>query len=97
MKSIPIKDLSKHYDEEVTISGFVDEIRNLKWVQFIVLRDATSKVQITIEKSEEANKAMVELVDELTIESTLKVTGTIMESPKVKLNGMELIQQVQTL
>ena len=91
MKSIPIKDLSKHYDEEVTISGFVDEIRNLKWVQFIVLRDATSKVQITIEKSEEANKAMVELVDELTIESTLKVTGTIMESPKVKLNGMELI------
>ena len=66
MKSIPIKDLSKHYDEEVTISGFVDEIRNLKWVQFIVLRDATSKVQITIEKSEEANKAMVELVDELT-------------------------------
>ena len=91
MKSIPIKDLSKHYDEEVTISGFVDEIRNLKWVQFIVLRDATSKVQITIEKSEEANKAMVELVDELTVESTLKVTGTIMESPKVKLNGMELI------
>ena len=91
MKSIPIKDLSKHYDEEVTISGFVDEIRNLKWVQFIVLRDATSKVQITIEKSEEANKAMVELVDELTVESTLKVMGTIMESPKVKLNGMELI------
>ena len=86
-----IEELKNHYDEEVTISGFVDEIRNLKWVQFIVLRDHTSKVQITIEKSEESNKKMVELVNDLTVESTIKVTGKLMESPKVKLNGMEII------
>ena len=86
-----IKELPEHYNEEVTISGFVDEIRNLKWVQFIVLRDQTSKVQITIEKSEEKNKELVELVDNLPVESTIKVTGKILESPKVKLNGMELI------
>ena len=86
-----IEELKNHYDEEVTISGFVDEIRNLKWVQFIVLRDHTSKVQITIEKSEESNKKMVDLVNDLTVESTIKVTGKLMESPKVKLNGMEII------
>ena len=86
-----IEELKNHYDEEVTISGFVDEIRNLKWVQFIVLRDHTSKVQITIEKSEESNKKMVELVNDLTVESTIKVTGKLMESPKVKLNSMEII------
>ena len=86
-----INELKNHFDEEVTISGFVDEIRNLKWVQFIVLRDQTSKVQITIEKSEEKNKKLVEIVDNLTPESTIKVTGKIMDSPKVKLNGMELI------
>ena len=86
-----ISELSKHYNEEVTISGFVDEIRNLKWVQFVVLRDQTSKVQITIEKSEEKNKEIVELIDNLPVESTIKVTGKILESPKVKLNGMELI------
>lgn len=88
---IKIGELNKHYEEEVTFSGFVDEIRNMKWVQFIVLRDETGRVQITIEKSEETNKAMVELVDNLTVESTLKVTGKVMESPKVKLNGMEVI------
>lgn len=88
---IKINELNKHFDEEVTISGFVDEIRNLKWVQFVVLRDETSKVQITIEKSEEANKELVEIVDNLTVESTLKVTGKVMDSPKVKLNGMEVI------
>ncbi len=88
---IKINELNKHFDEEVIISGFVDEIRNLKWVQFVVLRDETSKVQITIEKSEEANKELVEIVDNLTVESTLKVTGKVMDSPKVKLNGMEVI------
>ena len=88
---IKINELNKHFDEEVTISGFVDEIRNLKWVQFVVLRDETGKVQITIEKSEEANKELVETVDNLTVESTLKVTGKVMDSPKVKLNGMEVI------
>lgn len=88
---IKINELNKHFDEEVIISGFVDEIRNLKWVQFVVLRDETGKVQITIEKSEEANKELVEIVDNLTVESTLKVTGKVMDSPKVKLNGMEVI------
>ena len=62
---IKINELNKFFDEEVVISGFVDEIRNLKWVQFVVLRDETSKVQITIEKSEEANKELVEIIDNL--------------------------------
>jgi len=88
-----IKELPEHFDEEVEISGFIDEIRNLKWVQFVVLRDHTGKVQITIEKSEEKNKKLVELVDGLTVESTLRVKGKIMESPKVKMGGMELIPE----
>ena len=88
---IKINELNKHFEEEVVISGFVDEIRNLKWVQFVVLSDETGKVQITIEKSEEANKELVEIIDNLTVESTLKVTGKVMDSPKVKLNGMEVI------
>lgn len=91
MKNISISELKNHFGEEVVVSGFVDNIRNLQWVQFVILRDNTGKVQITIEKSEEANKTMVELIDNLTLESTVKITGKLMEAPKVKLNGMELI------
>ena len=86
-----ISEIKEHFDKEVIISGFVDEIRNLKWVQFVVLRDHTGKVQITIEKSEEANKELVEIVDNLTVESTLKVTGKVMDAPKVKMGGVEVI------
>ncbi|MBQ3307865.1 MAG: aspartate--tRNA(Asn) ligase [Bacilli bacterium] len=86
-----ISELKNHFDEEIEVSGFVDEIRNLKWVQFVVLRDQTGKVQITIEKSEEKNKELVEIIDNLTVESTLRVEGKIMNSPSVKLGGMEII------
>ena len=60
-----INELKKHFDEEIEISGFVDSVRNLQWVQFIVVRDGTEKVQVTIEKSEEKNKDLVTLVNDL--------------------------------
>ena len=90
MKKIDIKDLNKHFNEKIEIQAFVDNIRNLQYVQFVILRDSTGKLQMTIEKNEE-NKHLVEIIDNLSLESTVKVSGTLMESPKVKLNGMELI------
>ena len=60
-----INELNKHFNEEVEISAFVDNVRNLQWVQFIILRDKTGKVQLTIEKSEESNKGLVEIVNNL--------------------------------
>ncbi len=86
-----INELKKHFDEEIEISGFVDSVRNLQWVQFIVVRDGTEKVQVTIEKSEEKNKDLVTLVNDLKEESTVKIKGIIKENEKVKLNGMEII------
>ena len=83
-----ISELKNHIDEEIEIQGFVDNVRNIKWVQFIVLRDTTGKIQITIEKSVEENKQMVELVETLTNESTVKVKGKIIKNENVKLNGM---------
>lgn len=91
MKKIDAKYLDKHFGEKIEFSGFVDNIRDLQWVQFLILRDSTGKVQVTIEKSDENNKDMVELISNLPLESTVKVTGTLINSPKVKLNGMEII------
>ncbi len=93
MNKIYVKDLKNYYGKTVEFSGFVDNIRDLQWVQFVILRDSTGKVQVTIEKSEEKNKEMVELISNLPLESTVKITGTLMESPKVKLNGMEIIPE----
>ena len=49
-------ELKNYFNQEIEFSGFVDNIRNLQWVQFVILRDQTGKVQVTIEKSEDQNK-----------------------------------------
>lgn len=84
-------DYKERINKEITISGFAEKVRNLQWVQFIVLRNEGQRIQVTIEKSDEKNKEMVEIVDKLTNESTITVTGTIKENEKVKMGGMELI------
>lgn len=91
MKKIYANELSNYFGKEITFQGFVDNIRDLQWVQFVILKDNTGKVQMTIEKSDEKNKEMVELISNLSLESTVKVTCKVLENPKVKLNGMELI------
>lgn len=91
MKKIYIKDLNKYLNQEIEIQAFVDNIRDLQWVQFLILRDSTGKVQVTVEKSNEENKEMVELISNLTIDSTVKITGKLLENDKVKLNGMEVV------
>ncbi len=91
MNKINLNNLEEYIDKEITLVGFVDNVRNLQWVQFIVLRDINNKIQITIEKSEECNKEIVEIVNNLTNESTIKVAGKLVKNEKVKLRGMELI------
>lgn len=90
MKKIYFKNLNEYLGQEVELCGFVESIRNLQYVQFMVIRDITGKVQVTIEKNE-SNSLLNEIVSNLTVESTVKVIGTLLENEKVKLNGMELI------
>ena len=87
---ITLKELENHKGENLTIQGFVENIRDLQYVQFVILRDETEQVQITIEKTEE-NKELVEKISTLPLESTVLVKGTVLDSPKVKLRGMEVI------
>lgn len=90
MKKIYFKNLNEYLNKEITIEGFVDSVRDLQYVQFLVIRDISGKVQVTIEKNE-GNSKLNEIVSNLMTESTVKITGKLLENEKVKLNGMELI------
>lgn len=90
MKKIYFKNLDEYLNQEITIEGFVDNIRHLQYVDFLIIRDTTSKVQVTIEKNE-SNKKLTEIASTLTPESTVKITGIPHKNEKVKLNNMELI------
>lgn len=90
MKKIYFKNLNEYLEQEITIEGFVDNIRILQYVDFLIIRDATGKVQVTIEKNT-SNEFLTKIVSTITPESTVKITGILHKNDKVKLNNMELI------
>ncbi len=91
MKKVYVNELKNHIDEEISFSGFVDTIRDKKWVMFVILRDSTGKVQMTIEKSDENNQKLLEIMSTISVESTIKVKCKVVSNEAVKLGGIELI------
>ena len=86
-----VDELKNHIGKEIVFEGFVDAIRDKKWVMFVILRDKTGKIQMTIEKSEEKNQPLLDLMLNTTVDSTVKVTCNVVENEAVKLGGIELI------
>lgn len=84
------KDLKKHINKTVTVKGFVDTIRNQKQMQFLILRDHSGKTQLLHMKDKTGNDPIGSTIDSLTIESSIVVTGAVIEAPKVKLGGLEI-------
>ena len=90
MKKINFSELKNYFGQEVELHGFVEKVRDLQYVQFLILKDKSGCVQVTLEKDgslEELNK----IVTNLKVESTVKVTGKVLENEKVKLGGLEVI------
>ncbi len=74
--------------EQIKVCGFVDTIRNKSKMAFIVLKDITGKVQITVEKGED--EALDAAVNAITPDSVITVIGKAVESEYVKLGGVEI-------
>ena len=86
--------MERTYIKDVTpgrhkVQGFVDKLRNKRTMAFIVLKDITGKLQITVEKEKSAELAAI--VDELTLHSVITVEGNVVANEYVKMGGIELL------
>ena len=86
-----IADALKNPGERVTLAGFVDNLRDSKYMTFIILKDITGRIQITIEKEQHPEFAGQTAV--LTDDSVIEVTGLVQANDYVKLNGVEMIPE----
>lgn len=93
MKRLMIKDIK--LGEVNHVAGFVENIRNKKTMCFIVLRDVSGKLQLTIEKAK--HPEMEETLAKITVDSVIEATGLIQASEYVKLNGMEMYPDTITI
>jgi aspartyl-tRNA synthetase len=87
-----ISDLPGCTGRLVTVQGFVHVIRDQKAMQFLVLRDHTGLVQVAAERSP-ASSRINDRIASLTRESAVSATGTVVENPRVKLGGLEILLQ----
>ena len=91
MFKIFVDELKNYIDKEIIFKGFVDTIRDKKWVMFVILKDHTGHVQMTIEKSLEENAKLLEIMSNVTKDSTVSVKAKVVANEAVKLGGIELI------
>jgi len=95
-----VKDLQARQDGPVSVSGWVETVRDQKKVQFVILRDETGAVQLvnpaTREVGEDATPeqsaalALTETISALTHGSFLTVHGALKHDERVKLGGVEV-------
>ena len=91
MERVYAQEVSQHIDEVVKVQGFVENIRNSKAMAFIVLKDITGKIQITLEK--EPNPQLAEIVDTITQDSVITVSGKAVKNEYVKMGGIEILPE----
>ena len=84
-----ISDALKAIDSTVKVQGFIENLRNSKAMAFIVLKDITGKLQITVEKAD--HPELVDTIDQLTPDSVITVVGKVMANDYVKMGGVEMV------
>ena len=89
MKRTYIEDAIKNPGSEVYVRGFVENVRDSKYMAFIVMKDITGKIQLTVEK--ENHPDLLDTISQITEDSVISVVGDALANDYVKLNGVEII------
>ncbi|WP_353055408.1 aspartate--tRNA(Asn) ligase [Leucobacter sp. CX328] len=100
-----IKDLAAREDGPVRVSGWVEKVRDQRYVQFVVLRDESGAVQLVnggvLREADPENPRSDILVprtttiSELTHGTFVTVEGELQHNERVKLGGVEI--QIETI
>jgi nondiscriminating aspartyl-tRNA synthetase len=91
-----IKNLAALDEGPVSVSGWVDTVRDQKKVQFVVLRDESGAVQLVNPRSaapaegEDAAESIDSIISGLSVGSFLTATGQLKKDERVKLGGVEI-------
>jgi len=76
--------------EQAEVAGWIHDVRNLGGIAFILLRDRTGVLQLTLIKK--MNQELFKRVTSLTRESVIRARGPVQRSEKV-MNGFEILPE----
>ncbi len=88
-KRILIEDAFKSKKDEVHIAGWADNIRELGKIRFLVLRDSSGMMQVTVIK-DKVDKKIFDAIGKITRESVVYVKGKIKDAKQAP-GGREIV------
>ncbi len=88
MEKYKVSDL-KNSEGKVEVWAWIEKVRDQKNMQFVILRDRSGMLQMTIEKA--TKPEIAEIVSHFTQDFYVKVEGTVVPNEYVKLGKKELI------
>ncbi|KYK21987.1 aspartate--tRNA ligase [Thermoplasmatales archaeon SG8-52-4] len=86
---------SEEYDKNITVAGWIEDIRNLGSIAFIILRDRKGTLQVTAIKKE--NPELFEKIVNTNRESVVSVEGICKKSDKARNNYEVIPKQIEIL
>lgn len=89
MERTLIRDIRNKVGELAKVQGFVENFRDGKSMAFIVVKDITGKLQVTVEKEKCSN--IIDELAKITPDSVITVIGNVLENEYVKMDGIELL------
>jgi nondiscriminating aspartyl-tRNA synthetase len=90
-----VRELRTHIDQAVTVCGWINALRLQRKMQFVILRDPTGMVQVTHRRD---GGPLEQVIESLSAESAVAVTGRVVANPIVNLGGLEIIpEQIKVL
>ncbi len=96
MQRTLITDLSESIGKEVLLKGWVQDIRNLSKIKFLILRDRTGVMQTLAFKGETPEDAF-NAMDDVTQESVVELVGTPKKNKESKYGIEVMIKEVRIL
>ncbi|KHO49048.1 MAG: aspartyl-tRNA synthetase [archaeon GW2011_AR9] len=95
MARILLQDLKNHLNQEVLIQGWVQEVRNLSKIKFIILRDRSGTMQ-TLALKADTDPISFEVINTVTQESVVEIQGIPKENKESKW-GIEVVIKTITV
>ncbi len=94
---IYVKDIGEYVGEEIQIKGWIYNKRDSGRIKFLLVRDGTGMIQSTI-WSKDPEFHLFKLFDQITQESSVKVTGKVKREERapggyeLEISNLEIIQ-----
>jgi asparaginyl-tRNA synthetase len=72
-------------NKEITLKGWVWNVRSSGKIKFVILRDGTGFIQLVIEKNN-VDESIFEMIEKLTQETVIEVKGIVVENSRLKFD-----------